>query len=142
MTSKNPKRLIEVNFPLREVSAHSIRESRVREGHLRTLHIWWARRPLAASRAAGLAALLPNNPEKAEEYLQLIRELAPWEAVSKNTIQNEELLERARTLIREAHGGNSPKVLDCFAVEGLSLSKPYVWAARHTRSTTTRWQFF
>ena len=45
------KRLIEVAFPLEEVSAHSRREKNVRHGHISTLHIWWARRPLAACRA-------------------------------------------------------------------------------------------
>jgi len=42
------RRLIEVAFPLEEVSAHSRREKNVRHGHISTLHIWWARRPLAA----------------------------------------------------------------------------------------------
>ena len=45
------KRLIEVAFPLEEVSEHSRREKNIRHGHISTLHIWWARRPLAACRA-------------------------------------------------------------------------------------------
>jgi adenine-specific DNA methylase len=47
------KRLIEVALPLKEVSEQSAREKSIRDGHISTLHIWWARRPLAACRAAG-----------------------------------------------------------------------------------------
>ncbi len=116
--SEVKKRLIEVNFPLREVSEQSVREKNIRHGHISTMHIWWARRPLAASRATALAALLPDDPAKREEYLQLIRDIAPWEVVSKDTPQNRTLLERARKLILEANGEKPPKVLDCFAGGG------------------------
>src|SRR6185295_18759320 len=58
MTDK--KRLIEVAFPLKQTSIDSVHEKNVRHGHLSTLHIWPARRPLAASRAALIAALLPD----------------------------------------------------------------------------------
>lgn len=54
------KRLIEVDLPIKEISAHSRREKSIRHGHISTLHIWWARRPLAACRAVVLAALLPD----------------------------------------------------------------------------------
>jgi len=74
-------RLIEVDFPLRKVSEESVREKNIRHGHISTLHIWWARRPLAASRATALAALLPDDPGRKEGFLRLIKELAPWEAV-------------------------------------------------------------
>src|SRR5882724_6200973 len=61
MTSSNyPKRLIEVDLPIKQVSAHSQREKSIRHGHISTLHIWWARRPLAACRAVILAALWPD----------------------------------------------------------------------------------
>jgi putative DNA methylase len=53
------KRLIEVSLPLRAVSAQSAREKSIRHGHISTLHIWWARRPLAAMRAAIFASLIP-----------------------------------------------------------------------------------
>lgn len=118
MNDSPKKRLIEVNFPLREISEDSAREKTIRHGHLSTLHIWWSRKPLAASRATALAALLPDEANKREEYLQLIRDISPWEAVSKETPQNQALLERARKLILDANGGKPPKVLDCFAGGG------------------------
>lgn len=55
-----PKRLIEVDLPIREISAHARREKSIRHGHISTLHIWWARRPLAACRAVICAALWPD----------------------------------------------------------------------------------
>jgi len=55
-----PKRLIEVDLPIRRISAHSRREKSIRHGHISTLHIWWARRPLAACRAVICAALWPD----------------------------------------------------------------------------------
>src|SRR4051812_12428142 len=55
-----PKRLIEVDLPIKKVSAHARREKSIRHGHISTLHIWWARRPLAACRAVILAALWPD----------------------------------------------------------------------------------
>jgi putative DNA methylase len=118
--SEVPKRLIEVNFPLKEVSEQSVREKNIRHGHISTLHIWWARRPLAASRATALAALLPDPGDEAkrQELLELVRDIAPWEVVSKDTPQNQALLEKARKLIREANNGKPPKVLDCFAGGG------------------------
>ena len=55
-----PKRLIEVDLPIARISAHSRREKSIRHGHISTLHIWWARRPLAACRAVVLASLWPD----------------------------------------------------------------------------------
>jgi adenine-specific DNA methylase len=55
-----PKRLIEVDLPIKKISAHSRREKSIRHGHISTLHIWWARRPLAACRAVLCAALWPD----------------------------------------------------------------------------------
>ncbi len=55
-----PKRLIEVDLPIARISAHSRREKSIRHGHISTLHIWWARRPLAACRSVILAALWPD----------------------------------------------------------------------------------
>lgn len=59
-TSQYPKRLIEVDLPIRRISAHARREKSIRRGHISTLHIWWARRPLAACRAVICAALWPD----------------------------------------------------------------------------------
>ncbi len=107
-------RLIEVDFPIRPVSEESVREKNIRHGHISTLHIWWARRPLAASRTTALAALLPDDPHRREALLRLVRDLAPYEAVQG---ENPEL-EKARALIREAFGGRPPRVLDPFAGGG------------------------
>ncbi len=53
-------RLIEVALPIREISAESVRDKSLRHGHISTLHTWWARRPLAASRAVVFASLVPD----------------------------------------------------------------------------------
>ncbi|HSV73064.1 MAG TPA: DUF1156 domain-containing protein [Chthonomonadales bacterium] len=60
MISKGCKRLAEVDFPIAEVSRHAAREKSIRHGHPSTLHLWWARRPLASSRAVLLALLWPD----------------------------------------------------------------------------------
>jgi adenine-specific DNA methylase len=59
-----PKRLIEVDLPIKEISAHARREKSIRHGHISTLHIWWARRPLAACRAVICAALWPDPADE------------------------------------------------------------------------------
>ena len=68
------RRLIEVAFPLKQASLASVHEKSVRHGHISTLHIWPARRPLAACRAALLATLLPDpgDPDKRRELLDRI----------------------------------------------------------------------
>ena len=60
MIPKECKRLAEVDFPIAEVSKHAAREKSIRHGHPSTLHLWWARRPLASSRAMLMALLLPD----------------------------------------------------------------------------------
>jgi putative DNA methylase len=59
-----PKRLIEVDLPIKRISAHARREKSIRHGHISTLHIWWARRPLAACRAVICAALWPDPADE------------------------------------------------------------------------------
>jgi len=108
-------RFIEVDFPLRTVSEESVREKNIRHGHISTLHIWWARRPLAASRATALAALLPDDPKRREELLLLVRNIAPWKMVSNGSDPE---IQKARKHIREAFGGRAPRVLDPFAGGG------------------------
>src|SRR5258708_38222131 len=69
------KRLIEVDFPLEQESLDSVHEKNVRHGHISTLHIWPARRPLAASRSALIATLLPD-PGNEEERKMIMEKLA------------------------------------------------------------------
>ncbi|MCI4463034.1 MAG: DUF1156 domain-containing protein, partial [Caldisericum sp.] len=109
------KRFIEVTFPLKEVSEISAKEKNIRHGHISTLHIWWARRPLASSRATSYAALIPT-PKNEEEKLKIndfIIELAKWENSLNTTI-----IEKARRDILNANGGVPPKVLDPFSGGG------------------------
>jgi putative DNA methylase len=72
-----PKRLIEVDLPIARISAHARREKSIRHGHISTLHIWWARRPLAACRAVSLAALWPDPVDLTEWARQGEEVLAP-----------------------------------------------------------------
>ena len=62
MIPRECKRLAEVDFPIAEVSRHAAREKPIRHGHPNRLHLWWARRPLASSRAVLLASLLGEKP--------------------------------------------------------------------------------
>lgn len=74
------KRLIEEDFPIFEVSRESAREKSIRHGHISTLHIWWARRPLAACRAAIFASLVPDPATLTEpipEYVDFLLETLP-----------------------------------------------------------------
>ena len=70
-----PKRLIEVDLPIKRISAHARREKSIRQGHISTIHIWWARRPLAACRAVILAALFPDpaDPDCPPRFLEEAR---------------------------------------------------------------------
>ena len=68
-------RLIEAAFPLKQIPLDSIHEKNVRHGHISTLHIWPARRPLSASRAALLATLLPDL-DRREERRKLLARMA------------------------------------------------------------------
>jgi len=106
---------IEASFPVKEVSEESAREKNIRHGHISTLHIWWARRPLAASRATIYAALTPEPKDEQERLAKanFIHELCKWE----NSL-NPYYIERARKEILKANGGVSPKVLDPFAGGG------------------------
>ena len=71
------RRLIEVAFPLKEVCEQPAREKSIRHGHISTLHIWCARRPLAACRAAVFASLIPDpdDPECSESFRRLVKEV-------------------------------------------------------------------
>lgn len=79
-----PKRLIEVDLPIKRISAHARREKSIRHGHISTLHIWWARRPLAACRAVLCASLWPDPgdslcpPQFKQEAIALMQNWAQY----------------------------------------------------------------
>lgn len=121
------KKLIEVALPLDAINAESAREKSIRHGHPSTLHLWWARRPLAACRAVLFAQMVDDpasHPERfpteaeqtaeRERLFDIIRELVLWENVN-----NEKVLEKARAEIRQyAPPEGLPPVLDPFAGGG------------------------
>ncbi len=109
------KRSIEETFPVKEVSQISAKEKNIRHGHISTLHIWWARRPLASSRATAYAALVPA-PETAEDWniqREFIINFSRWE----NSLDHF-MIEKARDDILKANGGKPPRVLDPFGGGG------------------------
>jgi adenine-specific DNA methylase len=95
------KRFIEVSFPVKKVSEEYAREKNIRHGHISTLHIWWARRPLASSRATSYTALIPTpeNDLEWDKKKQFIIELSKW----GNSL-NPAIIEKAREDILEANG--------------------------------------
>lgn len=92
-TPSDRPRLIEVAFPLRQASLDSVHEKNVRHGHISTLHIWPARRPLAASRAALIATLLPDpgTPEARRKLVERIGGRALPGKVGKETAEGDPL---------------------------------------------------
>src|SRR5262252_1241715 len=102
MPDPDTPRLIEVAFPLKQASLDSMHEKNVRHGHISTLHIWPARRPLAASRAALVATLLPD-PGAAEERKEIYRRLAGdvIETIERKAVRGR-TIEKAK---RETRGG-------------------------------------
>ncbi|MBN2007576.1 MAG: DUF1156 domain-containing protein [Anaerolineae bacterium] len=135
------RRLIEVAFPLKQASLDSVHEKNVRHGHISTLHIWPARRPLAACRAALIATLLPDPEDDAERKAILeklggrVKETRKTKRLPNGEIEEtvkEETeggilhwgresdpdLEWFREKIRAAYGGRAPRVLDPFAGGG------------------------
>jgi putative DNA methylase len=139
--NNNDKRLIEVAFPLKQTSIDSVHEKNVRHGHISTLHIWPARRPLAACRAALIATLLPDPGDK-EKRDELLKRLG---GTLSKTLKNKKMpngrveeiealvtsggvlhwgrenspdMDWFREAIRKAYGGRAPRVLDPFAGGG------------------------
>ena len=135
------KRLIEVDLPIRAISEHARKDQNIRKGHLHTMHVWWATRPLASCRAVLMATLLPDpadpNCPKAfrdearrllqpstgrsladplilrEKLLEFIADFAAWDAGV-----NPHFLSIARKLVAAAHPDGPPLVLDPFAGAG------------------------
>lgn len=120
------KKLIEVAIPLEKINEASAREKSIRHGHPSTLHLWWARRPLAACRAVLFAQLVDDPSSDLEKFptheaqeaerkrlFGIIEELVQWENST-----NEEVLERARAEIRKSCGGELPPVYDPFSGGG------------------------
>lgn len=112
------RRLIEEELPLPTVNAESGREKSLRHGHISTMHLWWARRPLAMSRAVVFGTLLPDPGDAArrKEILDLLAQASPFEA-SVRAAQINPL----RELLADAYPDGPPKVLDCFAGGGAIL---------------------
>ncbi len=117
-TIKSPKKLIEVAMPLDDINAAAAKEKSIRHGHPSTLHLWWARRPLAAARAVIFGQLVNDpaslweiqNPgqkpspqqrggftQRRTHLFELISDLVKWESTT-----DEEILKRARAEIRQS----------------------------------------
>ena len=147
MIPRNCKRLAEVDFPIAVVSKHAAREKSIRHGHPSTLHLWWARRPLASCRAMLMALLLPDpaDPCCPGEFKAAAREAlrsfagAPhgWTSEVKtdeglrkillrfigdfanwDVAADPDYLKTARALVKAAHGEEPPLVVDPFAGGG------------------------
>ncbi len=147
MIPKHCKRLAEVDFPIAEVSRHAVREKSIRVGHPSTLHLWWARRPLASSRAMLLALLLPDPADPAcppafktaarNALLALPSRPKSWdervatdegiravllkfiaEFANWDNSAKPAYLTASRALVRAAHPDETPMVVDPFAGGG------------------------
>ena len=150
MIPKECKRLAEVDFPIAAVSKHAAREKSIRRGHPSTLHLWWARRPLASSRAMLLALLLPDpcDPHCPEVFKERARDAllamqarpSGWDDQIKtdeglrqavlrfiadfanwDNAAIEEYVETGRALVRAAHPDEPPLTVDPFAGGGSIL---------------------
>lgn len=120
------KKLIEVALPLDDINAASAREKSIRHGHPSTLHLWWARRPLAAARAVIWSSLVDDPSAHPEEFptaeeqasererlFNILRELVVWE-----NSNDERVLDAAKAEIRKSMGDELPPLLDPFAGGG------------------------
>ena len=134
MKIKAPKKLIEVALPLDEINEACIREKSIRHGHPSTLHLYWARRPLAAARAV-LFAQMVNDPggergymsgktkaqaaEEREELFSIIRDLVKWENTNNESVLNrakEEIWKswRQTCALNKGKAGFDPEKLPAF----------------------------
>lgn len=132
------KKLIEVALPLATINREAAREKSIRHGHPSTLHLWWARRPLAAARAVLWASLVDDpsaHPDKfptdedqqveRKRLFDILERLVPWEASNDRRV-----LAEARAEIERSCGDELPKILDPFGgggslpLESLRLGLP------------------
>ncbi|RBY88100.1 hypothetical protein DQ244_16225 [Blastococcus sp. TBT05-19] len=126
MTEQVRRKLIEVALPLEAINRESAREKSIRHGHPSTLHLWWARRPLAAARAVLFAQLVDDPSARPDEFptqeaqdterqrlFALIEELVKWDNST-----NEKLLAEAHAEILRSTDGSPPPILDPFAGGG------------------------
>ena len=120
------KKLIEVALPLEKINAESAREKSIRHGHPSTLHLWWARRPLAAARAVIWSSLVDDpssHPEKfpteedqnreRQRLFKILEDLVVWENSNDDAV-----LDAAKAEILKSTDGNPPELLDPFAGGG------------------------
>lgn len=120
------KKLIEVALPLEAINTESAREKSIRHGHPSTLHLWWARRPLAAARAVIFSSLVDDPSSHPEEFpteeaqtaerkrlFKILEKLVKWE-----NSNNQEVLNQAKAEILKSTNGNPPALLDPFAGGG------------------------
>jgi putative DNA methylase len=137
------KKLIEVALPLKAINEASAREKSIRHGHPSALHLWWARRPLAAARAVIFSSLVDDPSSRPEEFptedaqskererlFGLIEELVKWE-----NSNNKDVLGRARAEILKSTNGSPPLCSTPSRGAGLSLSKPSVLGSKLTLRT-------
>jgi len=120
------RKLIEVALPLDAINEASVREKSIRHGHPSTLHLWWARRPLAACRAVIWASLVDDPSSKPELFptkesqdkererlFEILRQLVKWENSNDKSV-----LDGARAEIRKCYKGEIPPIIDPFAGGG------------------------
>lgn len=120
------RKLIEVALPLETINRESAREKSIRHGHPSTLHLWWARRPLAAARAVLFAQLVDDPSSRPDEFPteevqraererlhKMIEDLVVWE-----NLRDERLFAKARAEIIKSCDGKPPAILDPFAGGG------------------------
>jgi putative DNA methylase len=140
------KKLIEVSIPLEAINVASAREKSIRHGHPSTLHLWWARRPLAACRAVLFAQLVDDpsawpdrypfpeiaNTEDSERKRlhQIIERMVPWEASNDERILNEARWEIARSIAwglgeEPPPRGDGQKILDYLQTKAPPVYDPF-----------------
>ena len=120
------KKLIEVALPLDAINREASHEKYIKHGHPCTLHLWWSRKPLAACRAVLFASLVDDPSNRQDEFptkndqqrererlFDLIEKLVKWE-----NINDEGILEEARSEIFRSTNGNLPPILDPFCGSG------------------------